>query len=108
MKFVLSKSPATIGGIVKNASGDAVAGVKVFVEPFDLEVRKRLLPMRSVTADAKGRYTIGGLAPGVYRVLASFDYLTVEPAQMDAANAPKITVEDGAHAVLDLEEFVIH
>jgi hypothetical protein len=108
VKFVLSLSPATVGGTVKNANGDAVAGVKVFVEPFDLEVRKRVAPMLEVTTDEKGRYSVGGLAPGVYRLLASFDYLTVDPAQMEAAEAPKITVEAGAHGTLDLQEFVIH
>jgi hypothetical protein len=108
VKFVLSLSPAAVGGTVKNANGDTVAGVKVFVEPFDLEVRRRVAPMLEVTTDEKGRYSIGGLAPGVYRLLASFDYLSVDPAQMEAAEAPKITVEEGAHSTLDLAEFAIH
>jgi len=41
-------------------------------------------------------------------LLASFDYLSVDPAQMEAAEAPKITVEEGAHSTLDLAEFAIH
>jgi hypothetical protein len=108
VKFVLSSSPATLSGTVKNASGDAVAGVPVFVEPFDLDPHKRLEPMRTVSTDAKGKYSIGGLAPGVYRLLASFDYQMPEPAQMEAAEAPRVKVEEGAHATLDLQEFVIH
>ena len=107
VKFVLSRTPATIAGTVKNANGDPAAGVPVFVEPFDLEPSRRLA-MRSVRTDSKGRYSLAGLAPGVYRLLASSDYLMPEPAQMEAAQAAKITVEEGGHATLDLQEFVIH
>lgn len=108
VKFVLSRTPGTIAGTVKNANGEPAAGVPVFVEPYDLELSRRLEPLRSVKADAKGNYSIGGLAPGVYRLLASSDYLMPEPAQMEAAQAPKITLEQGTHASLDLQEFVIH
>jgi hypothetical protein len=108
VRFVLPFSPAAIGGTVKNANGDTVAGVPVFVEPYDLDPRKRLEPVRSTSTDSNGRYEIGGLAAGVYRLLASFDYQMPEPAQMDAANAKTVRVEDGSRASLDLEEFVIH
>jgi protocatechuate 3,4-dioxygenase beta subunit len=108
VKFVLSSSPATVSGTVKNSTGDAVAGVPVFIEPYDLDPRKRLEPARTVSSDAKGRYKVDGLAPGVYRALASFDYQMPDPAQMAAANAKTVKVEEGGRAVLDLEEFVIH
>jgi hypothetical protein len=108
VKFVVSLSPATIKGVVKRANGDPVAGVPVFVEPYDLEPRKRMEPMRSTNTDANGRYEVSGLAAGVYRLLASFDYLTPESEQMEAAQAKTVRVDDGGHAVLDLDEFVIH
>ena len=108
VKFVLSQSPATIGGTVKNAAGDPVEGVPVFVEPYDLDPGKRIEPLRSAITDAKGRYAISGLAAGVYRLLASFDYQMPDSSQMDAANARTVRVEDGGRATLDLEEFVIH
>ena len=107
VRFVLSLAPATISGTVKNANGETVAGVPVFVEPYDLDPRKRIEPMRWVTTDAQGHYQISGLAAGVYRLLASFDYEMPEPAQMEAANAKTIRVEDGGRATLDLAEFVI-
>jgi hypothetical protein len=107
VKFVLSPSPAAIGGAVKNAGGDAVAGVPVFVEPYDLDPRRRLSPARTTTTDADGKYNIGGLAPGVYRLLASFDYAMPGPAQMEAAQAKTVKVDAAGRAVLDLEEFVI-
>ena len=107
VKFVLSSSPASLGGTVKNSSGDAFAGVPVFIEPYDLDPRRRVEPMRTASTDAKGRYDVDGLAPGVYRVLASFDYQMPEPAQMEAAGAKTVKVKEAARAVLDLEEFVI-
>ena len=108
VKFVLSLSPASIKGTVKNANGEPVAGVPVFVEAYDPEPRKRVEPMRFTNTDANGRYEVSGLAAGVYRLLASFDYQMPESEQMAAAQAKTVRVEDGGRAVLDLDEFVIH
>jgi hypothetical protein len=107
VKFVLSLSPAAIRGTVKNANGDPVAGVPVFVEAYDLEPRKRVEPMRIANTDANGRYEISGLSAGVYRLLASFDYQMPEPQQMEAVQAKTVRVEEGGRSVLDLDEFVI-
>ena len=107
VKFVLSLSPASIKGTVKDANGGPVAGVPVFVEAYDLDPRKRVEPIRFTNTDAGGRYEMGGLAAGVYRLLASFDYQMPEPAQMEAAQAKTVKVEDGGRAVLDLDEFAI-
>jgi hypothetical protein len=106
-KFVLSQSCATVGGTVKNANGDGVAGIPVFVEPYDLDPHRRIEPALRVITDSKGRYSVSGLTPGVYRMLASFDYQMPDAAQMEAAQALKVTVDGGTHASLDLEEFVI-
>jgi hypothetical protein len=105
VKFVLSQSCATIGGTVKNANGDGVADVPVFVEAYDLDQRKRVYRALTLHTDSKGQYSQSGLVPGVYRLMASFD---LGIAQMDEAQAVKVTVEEGAHVTLDLEEFVIH
>lgn len=107
VKFVLSLSPASIKGTVKNANGDPVAGVPVFVEPYDPDSRRGVGPMRSTTTDKNGRYEVSGLAEGAYRLLASFDYQMPEPEQMEAS-AKTVRVEDGGRAMLDLDEFVIH
>ena len=107
VKFVLSRSCATIGGTVKNANGDAVTGVPVFAEPYDLDARRRIEPARRVLTDSKGQYSVNDLVPGVYRLLASFDYLMPQPSQMNEAVAKTVKVEGGAAAVLDLDEYVI-
>jgi hypothetical protein len=108
VKFVLSSSPATLSGTVKTSGGDPIVGVPVFIEPYDLDPRKRLAEIRSTRTNAQGQYSFGGLAPGVYRLLGTFDYQLPDAAEMEAARATTVKVEEGSRAVLDLEEFVIH
>jgi hypothetical protein len=63
--FVLSSHPAALHGTVQE--GDkAVAGVPVYLEADGLEPRM-------TRTDTAGRYEFYGLAPGHYRLLASFD-----------------------------------
>jgi Carboxypeptidase regulatory-like domain len=107
VKFVLSSSPGMVSGAVKNSSGDVVAGVPVFLEAYDLDPRKRLYEVRSGRTDGQGQYAFGGLAPGTYRVMGSFDYQMPDAAAMEAARAKTVKVEEGGKVVLDLEEFVI-
>ena len=108
VKFVLSSAPSTLTGTVKDASGDAVAGVPVFIEPYDLDPRKRIAEVRSTRTNAQGQYSVGGLAPGAYRLLGTFDYQMPSPAEMEEAHAKTVKVEEGSSAVLDLEEYAIH
>jgi len=107
VRFVLSSKPATLSGTVKNSGGDAVAGIPVFIEPYDLDPRKRLAAIRATRANAQGQYGFGGLAPGVYRVLGTFEYQMPDSSEMAAALAKTVKVEEGSNAVLDLEEFAI-
>ena len=107
VKLVLSRTPATISGAVRNADGEPASNVTVFVEPYDLDVRKRTEEVRRIKADEKGQYQLAGLAPGVYRLLASFDFFSIEPSQMQISEAKTVKLEEAAHAVVDLEEFVI-
>jgi hypothetical protein len=108
VKFVLSSSPSTLTGTVRGSSGEAVANVPVFIEPYDLELRKRLADVRGTRTNAKGQYSFGGLAPGVYRLLGTFDYVLPDISEMESAHARTVKVEEGANVTFDLEEFVIH
>jgi serine/threonine protein kinase len=55
--------PATIQGFVKDAKGEPITGTDVRIESRD---GKQVFS--TVKTDAKGRYSLQGLQPGVYRV----------------------------------------
>jgi hypothetical protein len=107
VKFVLSSTPATVNGTVTGAGGNVAVGMPVFLEPYDLDPRKRLAEVRATRTDAQGQYQFGGLSPGVYRLLGSFDYQMPSAAEMEAAPSKMVKVEEGSNTVLNLEEFVI-
>jgi Carboxypeptidase regulatory-like domain len=108
VKFVLSSAPSTVSGTVKNANGDVVAGVPVFLEPYDLDPRKPLAEIRASRTNEHGQYSFAGLAPGLYRLLGTFEYQTPASSEMETAGAKSVKVEEASRAVLDLTEFVIH
>jgi len=107
VRFVVSSTPSTLSGTVKSSGGDALAGVPVFMEAYDLDPRKRLSDIRMTRTNGQGQYRFGGLAPGVYRLLGTFDYQMPDSDEMEAAHAVTVKVEEGHDAALDLEEFVI-
>jgi len=85
--FVLSPHPASLHGTVQQ-SDQAVAGVPVYLEADGLEPRM-------TRTDTQGRYEFYGLAPGAYRVLASFD-------AAGAGQGRGIDVQEGQDQALDL------
>ena len=106
VKFVLSANPAAIHGVV-TASNTPVAGAPVFLEPYDLESRRRLTDLRIARTDMQGKYQFYGLAPGHYRVLSSFEYQSPDTAALDAANARVVKTEESRDLAQDLELYVI-
>jgi hypothetical protein len=102
VKFVLSSTLATLSGMVKDANGDPLGGATVFVQGDPAG------PAHSASTDPNGRYTIGGLAPGNYHVLASFAYLLSISPEVDIARGQTVKIEEGSRAVLDLEESAMH
>jgi len=63
LEVLLSPGAAAISGVVRGAGGEAAAGATVQVCLGDDTVKY-------VRSDENGEYTVGGLAPGDYRVLA--------------------------------------
>ena len=105
-QFVLSAGGGSLSGVVKDGANPA-AGAPVFLEAWDPDSRQRLVELRSTRTDARGGYSFKDLAPGTYRVLATFEYRNPDPASMDTANAPSFRVEAHADQQRDLDLYVI-
>jgi protocatechuate 3,4-dioxygenase beta subunit len=103
VRFVVSTRPASIGGRV---IGEAVAGAPVFLEAYDLDARKRLLDVRVARADLAGRYRFDGLAPGKYRIFASFEFENPEERDFEEARAAILSVAEDDRAQRDLDLYV--
>jgi hypothetical protein len=85
--FVLSPHPAALHGTVQE--GDKpVAGVPVYLAAEGLEPRM-------TRTDTAGRYEFYGLAPGAYRLLASFD-------GAESGESRSMEVQEGRDQALDL------
>lgn len=105
IRFMLSGGPGSIRGVVKSG-GDTVSGAPVYLEAWDATARKRVGELRAVRSDAQGRFQFDGLAPGAYRVLATFEYLNPEVETMDQS-AQEISVTGHAEKALDVDLYVI-
>jgi len=106
VRFSLSTAAATVSGIVKS-NGSPVAGAPVILEAYDSVRRKRQLPLGMARTDADGRYRFEGLAPDDYRILATFEYRSPSPEEMEAAGAGGLSLSQGDGAQRDLELYVI-
>jgi len=105
--FTLSPSPGAIHGAVTGPGHDPVAGALVFLETAGLDPRQRLLDIRSTQTDMRGQYQFAGLPPGSYRLLATFEYQTVDSDIMEAAGARGVKVEEGRDLPQDLDLYVM-
>jgi len=105
MKVTLSSSPGAVHGAV-NYSSQSVAGVPVFLEPYDLEPAKRVTPVRATRTDAHGQYQFTGLAPGQYRLLGTFEYQSPGAEEMETAQALLVKIEENRDLKQDLDLYV--
>jgi hypothetical protein len=106
VRFVLSSGPAAVHGTVKD-SAEPVLGAPVYLEGYDPDGRKRLTDLRVTRTDAHGLYRFEGLAPGSYRILATFEYLMPDAAAMDAAAAKTVGIQEHGDLASDLDLYVI-
>ena len=103
VRYVLSSKPGSITGAVTMGANDPAPGVPVYLEAYDEVTRKRVVDLRSTRSDLRGKYTFNGLAPGTYRVVATFEYQSPLTADIDAMRPKVITVEEGRELQQDLE-----
>jgi protocatechuate 3,4-dioxygenase beta subunit len=106
VKFVLSGNPAAVHGAVTNAAREPVAGVPVYLEPYDAEGRRRVGELRMARTDVQGQFRFTGLAPGGYRMLGTFEFQMPDAATMDAAGALVIKAEEGAELAQEVPLYV--
>lgn len=101
LRFALSAGGGGLRGVVK-AAGEPVPGAPVYLEAYDPTYRKRLTDLRVIRTDMRGEYRFDGLAPGTYRVLATFEYQTPDSAVMEIAAATSVRIEAHGNVQADL------
>jgi hypothetical protein len=104
--FTLSTNTGMVHGTVRS-SGQSVAGAPVFLEPVDLDPRRRVADTLLVRTDVHGQYQFSGLAPGNYRVLSSFEYQMPDSAAMSNIRAIPLLVDAGRSLQQDLDLYAI-
>lgn len=105
-RFNLSSGAASVHGNVKSST-ESVAGVPVYLEGYDPSMRQRMTDLRATRTDMRGAYRFDGLAPGTYRVLATFEYQMPDSAAMDLAGARSLQADAQGDLQTDLDLFVI-
>jgi protocatechuate 3,4-dioxygenase beta subunit len=106
VSFSLSAGPGSLHGNVKN-NGDLIPGAPVYLEAYDPATRQRVADLRITRTDLQGNYRFDGLAPGTYRVLATFEYQSPDPAALDLASAPVVKAEPRTDLQMDLDLYNI-
>ncbi len=104
--FTVSTGPGGVHGQVAGVVREAVAGAPVFLEPIDGQSGRRVGDLRIAICDARGQYHFYGLAPGEYRILATFEYQSPDADAM-ARSGKRITVRENSDADVALDLFVL-
>lgn len=88
---VAAKAGAVTGRVLNEDK--PVPGIPVFLWPDQPEVRRRSGGPRALFTNLAGEVTFEGLAPGSYRLLASFDFDEVDEEVLEAAQAKPVQVQ---------------
>jgi hypothetical protein len=105
--MVLSNKPGGVNGTVTMGANEPAGGVPVFLEAYDEVTHKRVVDLRSTRTDMRGKYNFVGLAPGTYRLAATFEYHTPSTGDIDAMRPRAFKVEEGRDQQQDLDVWVI-
>jgi hypothetical protein len=106
LRVMVSRRPAAIHGKVTSSLGDPVVGAPVYLEAWDDRENRRLGEIRQTLADAQGGFRFGGLAPGVYRIISSFDFQAPDAELMQALSPRTVKAGEGEDAAADLTLYV--
>jgi len=105
--FSLSSGAGSLRGVVTGADREAVMGAPVYLEAYDPGSKTRVGELRTVNTSARGAYQFSGLAPGSYRVLATFEYVAPDIAAMELCGAKTVSVGASDPQTLDLDLFLL-
>jgi protocatechuate 3,4-dioxygenase beta subunit len=105
IEVTLSSHPASVHGLVTGSGRDPVPGAPVYLEAFDQDSHKRLADLRTTRTDVRGQYRFNGLAPGVYRILSTFEYDKPDSQTIEAAGSI-ITLSEATDVAQDLDLYV--
>jgi Carboxypeptidase regulatory-like domain len=105
VRFILSNSPGSVHGTVTLGTQQAL-GAPVFLESSGIEPGRRFKEPYTVRTDTRGQYQFSGLAPGEYRLLATFEYQSPSAAEFDLARAVTIKIEEARDLQKDVDLFV--
>jgi protocatechuate 3,4-dioxygenase beta subunit len=106
IRIRLSTHPASVHGRVTGSGQDPAPGAPVYLEAYDQDSHKRLTELRTATTNMRGEYHFAGLAPGVYRILSSFEFDRPDSQTMDAAGARTVSLAEDKRIAQDLELYV--
>ena len=107
IRVTLSSSPGALHGQVTGLAHELLAGAPVYLEGYDEDSRQRVGELLSALTDARGAFQFRGLAPGTYRVLASFEFQHPDSAMMETGGAKLVKVQEGSDTPQDLELSVL-
>ncbi len=112
VQFVASVRIGTSGGAsalhgIVRTGNEAVEGAPVFLEAWDPDERRRLLELRSVRTGSDGTFRFESVAPGVYRVMSSFEYLSPDPIAMELGGSKIIKIEAHTDPQMEIDLYGI-
>jgi hypothetical protein len=79
-----------------------VIGAPVFLQRLNPNATELAVQSWNVRADAQGRFTFQGLAPGSYRVMSSFDLDFEDPVARDRAVKVTLRESDAIQQALEV------
>jgi hypothetical protein len=98
----IASGAGSITGVVKDTPY-----APVYLEGYDTTSRQRVGELWTARADAQGRYRFENLAPGMYRLLSTYEYLSPDTDTFDLANAATVTLAAHGSGSRDLDLWVI-